>query len=129
MKKDAGSPRSLLSSVATGSAQIPKDTALSSYTRLMLHSANSFGEQLTAQSLVVNDTEGTVSRAVFSDLDPDEGEIGGAISWTPPRDVSQALQVTYFFDRLNCSLPGVILPFAAWEKRLFCLFRLSFTPL
>ncbi|CAK9114781.1 unnamed protein product [Durusdinium trenchii] len=89
LAQETGTPRSLLSSAASGSAQVPANTALGVYTHWMVHSANENGEQDTPHTLAVNDTDGSVTSPYFFDLDPDDGDIAGPISWTPPLDLSQ----------------------------------------
>jgi len=88
----AGTARSAVSlnvPVGTNSATVADNTALGSYSHLLVYTANGNGQQAAPSSVAFSDSDASVSSLAFEDLDLDNVAIGGDVTWSPPGDVSQ----------------------------------------
>ncbi|CAE8581857.1 unnamed protein product, partial [Polarella glacialis] len=80
--------------VGQSSFTIPADTAPNSY--LLLYTVSTSFEQTTPASLHISDMAASVSAVSFLDLDLDQTELGGDVSWTVPSDVSAVVNYKIF---------------------------------
>eukprot|EP00928_Gymnodinium_smaydae_P018052 TRINITY_DN16876_c0_g4_i1.p1 TRINITY_DN16876_c0_g4~~TRINITY_DN16876_c0_g4_i1.p1 ORF type:complete len:6319 (+),score=1016.24 TRINITY_DN16876_c0_g4_i1:2009-18958(+) len=63
------------------------DIALANFKRLAVYSRSSLSEQTTPTTFLITDTVASVSGIAFIDMDLDERELGGTISWRAPADL------------------------------------------
>ncbi|CAJ1340741.1 unnamed protein product, partial [Effrenium voratum] len=95
----SGTSRSAVSlgvAVGTNQAQVVENTALGSYTHLLVYTANANGEQAVPTSVAVADSDATISSLAFQDLDLDNLDIGGDVTWTSPADTSQVAEYVVY---------------------------------
>ena len=87
----SGANRSYLGTIPNGSylLTVPAETALLSFTHIVIYAKSSLVEQTTPAALTIVDTVSSVSGIVFVDQDLDLLELGGMVSWVPPRNVDQ----------------------------------------
>eukprot|EP00434_Breviolum_minutum_P017639 symbB.v1.2.015570.t1/scaffold1165.1/size134377/2 len=78
-----GSNRSLLGNVTvdTYSFPVPENTQLLRHTHLLVYARSVLEEQTTPAAVVIIETVATVSNVTFVDLDLDEAELGGRVTF------------------------------------------------
>ena len=89
--------------VGTNQGAMVADSALGSYTHLVVYTKSSLAEQTTPAALSLTDVISSVSGVGFVDKDLDAGELGGVVTWTAPGDVAQ---VTRYVVYLSTSAAG-----------------------
>jgi len=97
-----GNDRSLIGSDPMGvlegttSIDITADTEMGLYTHLVVYARSELAEQTTPEGLTIVDIARSVSGIAFTDLDLDPSDLGGALTWAPPVDVSFIIQYAIY---------------------------------
>eukprot|EP00927_Polykrikos_kofoidii_P056152 TRINITY_DN50319_c0_g1_i1.p1 TRINITY_DN50319_c0_g1~~TRINITY_DN50319_c0_g1_i1.p1 ORF type:complete len:1096 (-),score=159.74 TRINITY_DN50319_c0_g1_i1:25-3312(-) len=84
--------------VGTGIAHVEPDTVLGSFTHIIVHTNNFFGEGPGVATTIVDRAlpVAQVSALVFTDLDPDINSVGGVLQWNIPSNPSRPSQFSSF---------------------------------
>jgi WD40 repeat protein len=89
---ETGGNRSQLGGdIALGTTEVslPADTPIQSFNHFLVYTKSSMaGEQVTPESTVIVDSEVIVPSISFTDLDLDQGQLGGDVTWESPGDRS-----------------------------------------
>jgi len=80
--------RQLIATVEATSLDIAKDLVFTPFTHFLVYTASNFSEQSFPSVLLIVDTMASASQVAFVDLDLDGNELGGAVQWSPPLEVS-----------------------------------------
>ena len=72
----------------TSAQAVPVDTAVGSLTHAVVYTKSSLAEQTTPEALLLADTDASPENADFVDDDLDAGQLGGDLTWDPPKDVA-----------------------------------------
>lgn len=75
---------------------VPADTALASFTHVLVYPASAIAEKSTTESLLIDDTSASVSALAFEDLDLDGEELGGTLTWALPANFQHARRIQAF---------------------------------
>ncbi|CAE7241165.1 unnamed protein product, partial [Symbiodinium sp. CCMP2456] len=89
-----------------GYLDIPPDTALQSFSHLLVYTSSMLVEQSTPDSFIISDTAATVQNISFPDEDLDLGDLGGVLEWVEPEDASQVTHYMVYLAELSGD-PGV----------------------
>lgn len=85
--------------VGTHLVQLLPNEPLAIHEYVVVYTRSSLLEQTTPVYNVLNDTIASVSNIFFTDLDFDERELGGNITWVDPPDMSQVLSFAIYLAR------------------------------
>lgn len=77
----------------TNQVDVPVDTALKDFTHLAIYTRSALAEQSTPFSLLVSDANQGALNVSFVDLDLDENDLGGDMSWLEP---AEHTEVTHY---------------------------------
>jgi len=83
--------------VATNLPTVAQDTALGSFTYILVYTKSALSEQTTPRALLIDDLYGGVSGITLADQDLDDGQLGGTITWTPPTDTVTIVEYNVYF--------------------------------
>lgn len=75
---------------------VPADTALASFTHVLVYPASAIAEKSTTVSLLIDDTSASVTALAFEDLDLDGEELGGVLTWALPASYQYARRIEAF---------------------------------
>ena len=101
---DAGAGKSLVGDLAVGTNRLDAaaDTAMGSFTHVVVYTKSSLFEQTTPEPAGLVDTVASVSNMAFTDGDLDTAELEGTLSWSHAADVTH---VTHYVAYLSPSNP------------------------
>ncbi|CAK9114767.1 unnamed protein product [Durusdinium trenchii] len=95
---DTFTERSALGSgLSNSSLAVLADTPKQNYQRLAVYTVSSLVEQTTPSSLLLFDTDSSVSSLDFPDFDLDGLEVGGILSWIEPEQNSQVISYVIYW--------------------------------
>jgi len=83
--------------VGTNRILVLANTALASYTHILVYTESSLAEQTTPAGTEIVDVVSRVSSLAFVDKDLDPNEVGGTVTWAPPSDTSSVVGYLGFF--------------------------------
>ncbi|CAE7198834.1 unnamed protein product, partial [Symbiodinium sp. CCMP2592] len=97
--------RSQLGTATSGSSLlVPAETAQLSYDLLAVYTRSSLAEQTTPVAIAPVDSEALAENVSFVDLDLDEFDLGGLISWLPAGDTALVASYVVYFAESDCDL-------------------------
>ncbi|CAE7192730.1 unnamed protein product, partial [Symbiodinium sp. KB8] len=102
-----------------GYLDIPPDTALQSFSHLLVYTSSVLVEQSTPDSFIISDTAATVQNISFPDEDLDLGDLGGVLEWVEPEDVSQVTHYMVYLAELFGD-PGVNINISNGKQVMYC---------
>ncbi|CAL1130807.1 unnamed protein product [Cladocopium goreaui] len=76
---------------------IPPDTALESYSHVLVYTESSLVEQTTPDAFLLSDAASSVQNVSFPDEDLDLLDLGGLLEWLAPVDMSQVTHYMVYF--------------------------------
>ncbi|CAK9114759.1 unnamed protein product [Durusdinium trenchii] len=83
-------------SVTQTHAILPADTAINNFTHFLVFTESVLAEQSTPVATPLSDSFGLARNIDFYDLDLDDGDLGGNLSWQPPVDDSLVIGYNVF---------------------------------
>ncbi|CAK9114761.1 unnamed protein product [Durusdinium trenchii] len=95
----SGASRETLDEVLQGTTEvaIPAETPQSGFSHVAIYTVSALIEQTTPSMLLIEDTVARVSNLSFEDLDLDDKELGGNLTWLEPIDMTQVTSYAVYF--------------------------------
>ena len=86
-------------SVGTNRINLVENTALGSFTHLVVYTKSSLVEQSTPGPVAIADVDSSVSSVAFPDKDLDGGQLGGVVTWSAPAATAQVVGYNVYFSQ------------------------------
>lgn len=96
-----GSNRQFLLSSTKPGADVPPETALGSFSHLVIYTSSSLAEQSTPVSFLLSDAFAIVANLSLVDLDLDETDLGGTLNWDEPLETVKVTHYMIYFMNAN----------------------------